>query len=346
MPGLDRGARRGTHRLAVVRVTCDEARRSCVTALVATLILPGTPRAEPRPTYRIALLDAVPAAQNVANLDALRRGLRERGYVEGRNLVIEYRSADGRVERYPELAAELVRLHVDLIIARGTPATRAAQRATQTIPVIMATMGDAHPLVASFAHPGGNITGVTTFSTELSGKRIELLAELVPRMRRVGLLHDMANSAARQEWEETRKAAKALGLFAELFDTRDEPSIERAFEQAKRSSIDALVVGADGLLQMHLDPIVALANQSRIPTAYPGRDFVEAGGLVAYAVDYPDLYYRFASYVDRILKGARAADLPVEQPARFELVINLRTARALGITVPPSLLIRANEVIE
>jgi putative ABC transport system substrate-binding protein len=264
-----------------------DARRSFVSALAVTLLRPRVVHAQEHRIYRIAMLEAVPAARNAANLAALRRGLRERGYVEGRNLVIEYRSADGHADRFPALAAEVVRLGVDLIIARGTPATTAAKRATQTVPVVMATMGDAHPLVASFAHPGGNVTGLTTFSTELSAKRIELLAEL-----------------------------------------------------------DSLVVGADGLTQLHLHRIVGLANEAHLPAAYPGRDFVEAGGLIAYGVDYPDLYYRFASYVDRILKGARPGDLPVEQPARFELVINAGTARELGLTVPTSLRLRANEVIE
>ncbi|HEY3583634.1 MAG TPA: ABC transporter substrate-binding protein [Casimicrobiaceae bacterium] len=323
-----------------------DARRSFVSALAVTLLRPRVVHAQEHRIYRIAMLEAVPAARNAANLAALRRGLREHGYVEGRNLVIDYRSADGHADRFPELAAEVVRLGVDLIIARGTPATSAAKRATQTVPVVMATMGDAHALVASFAHPGGNVTGLTTFSTELSAKRIELLAELVPHLRHVGLLHDMANSAARPEWEETRKAAKALGLDAELFDARDAAGVERAFTHARRSAIDALVVGADGLTQLQLHRIVALANEAHMPAAYPGRDFVEAGGLIAYGVDYPDLYYRFASYVDRILEGARPGDLPVEQPARFELVINAGTARKLGLIVPASLRLRANEVIE
>ena len=287
MPGVGRSARDATGRVDVDRPPFADARRSFVSALAVTLLRPRVVHAQEHRIYRIAMLEAVPAVRNAANLAALRRGLRERGYVEGRNLVIEYRSADGHADRFPALAAEVVRLGVDLIIARGTPATTAAKRATQTVPVVMATMGDAHPLVASFAHPGGNVTGLTTFSTELSAKRIELLAEL-----------------------------------------------------------DSLVVGADGLTQLHLHRIVGLANEAHLPAAYPGRDFVEAGGLIAYGVDYPDLYYRFASYVDRILKGARPGDLPVEQPARFELVINAGTARELGLTVPTSLRLRANEVIE
>src|SRR5216110_2433320 len=184
--------------------------------------------------YRIGILEPIPAARNAANLEALRKGLRELGYVEGRNLVIEYRSADGRAERFPDLASELVRLKVDLIVTRGTPAAIAAKNATGTIPVVMATMGGPGAIVQSFAHPGGNITGVTTFSTELTAKRIELLKELVPNLSRVALLHNMGNPAAPPEWEETKMAARSLGLQAELFDVRSQSDLRRAFEQAVR----------------------------------------------------------------------------------------------------------------
>jgi len=296
--------------------------------------------------YRVGILEPIPAAQNAANLDALRKGLRELGYVEGQNLIIEYRSADGRAERFPELASELVRLKVDLLVTRGTPAARAAKNATGTIPVVMATMGDPRAIVASFAHPGGNITGVTTFSTELQAKRIELLKELVPNLSRVALLHNMGNPAAPPEWEETKTAARSLGLQAELLDVRSQGEIGRAFERAVRQHVDALVIGADGLTQMHQQTIVDLVARNRLPAAYPAREFVEAGGLIAYAVNYPDLYFRFASFVDKIFKGAKPGELPVEQPTKFELVINLKTAKALGLTIPQSLLLRADEVIQ
>lgn len=295
--------------------------------------------------YRIGMLEVVPAARNAANLDALRKGLRDLGYVEGRNLIIEYRSADGRAERFQDLASELVRLKVDLIVTRGTPAARAAKIATETIPVIMATMGDPRAIVASFARPGGNVTGVTTFSTELTAKRLQLLKELVPRLSRVGLLHNMGNPAAPPEWEETKTAARSLGLSAELLDVRSEDELDRTLDLAARKHVGALLIGADGLVQMHQQAIIDFAARHRLPAAYPAREFVESGGLIAYAVNYPDLYYRFATFVDKIIKGAKPAELPVEQPARFELVINLRTARALGLTIPQSLLLRANEVI-
>ena len=311
--------------------------------LVAPLAAAAQPAGK---VYRIGILETIPAAQNAANLAALRKGLRDLGYVEGRNLIIEYRSAHGRAERFPDLASELVRLKVDLIVTRGTPAARAAKNATGTIPVVMATMGDPRAIVASFANPGGNITGVTTFSTELTAKRFELLKELVPNLSRVALLHNMGNPAAPPEWEETKTAARSLGLQAELLDVRSQGDLGRAFELAVRQRVDALVIGADGLTQMHQQTIVDLVARNRLPAAYPAREFVEAGGLIAYAVNYPDLYFRFASFVDKIFKGAKPGELPVEQPTKFELVINLKTAKALGLTIPPAVLARADEVIE
>lgn len=295
--------------------------------------------------YHIGILETIPAAQNAANLNALRKGLRDLGYVEGRNLVIEYRSADGRAERFPDLATELVRLKVDLIVTRGTPATNAVRSASETIPVVMAAM---RPLavVASLAQPSGNITGVTTFSTELTGKRIELLKELVPSLSRVALLHNMGNPAAPPEWEEVKTAARSLGLKSELLDVRSQGDLVRAFELAARQRVGALVIGADGLTQMHQQAIVDLLARNRLPAAYPAREFVEAGGLIAYAVNYPDLYFRFASFVDKIFKGAKPGELPVEQPTNFELVINLKTAKALGLSIPQSILLRADEVIQ
>src|SRR5207249_5431796 len=216
--------------------------------------------------------------------------------------------------------------------------------ATETIPVAMAAM---RPLaiVASLAQPSGKITGVTTFSTELTAKRIELLKELVPNLSRVALLHNMGNPAAPPEWDETRMAARSLGLRAELLDVRSEGDLGRAFERAVRQHVDALLIGADGLTQLHQQMIVDLVARNRLPASYPAREFVEAGGLIAYAVNYPDLYFRFASFVDKIFKGAKPGELPVEQPTKFELVINLKTAKALGLTIPQSVLLRADEVI-
>jgi putative ABC transport system substrate-binding protein len=322
-------------------------RRAFIRCVASALLAPPLAHGQQAgKVFRIGILEAIPAAQNAANLDALRKGLRELGYVEGRNLIIEYRSADGRAERFPELASELVRLKVDLILTRGTPAARAAKEATATIPVVMATMGDPRAMVASFARPGSNITGETTFSTELTAKRIELLKELVPNLSRIALLHNMGNPAAAPEWDETKTAAQSLGLQAELLDVRSEGDLGRAFGRAVRQHVDALLIGADGLTQLHRQMIVDLVARHRLAASYPAREFVEAGGLMAYAVSYPDLYFRLASFVDRIFKGARPDDLPVEQAAKFDFAVNARTARTLGIVVPASILVSADRVIE
>src|SRR5436309_6665806 len=217
-------------------------RRTFIGGVAGALLAPLSANAQqPSKIYRIGILEAIPAAQNAANLDSLRKGLRELGYVEGRNLIIEYRSADGRAERFPELASDLVHLKVDLIVTRGTPAAIAAKNATETIPVVMATMGGPGAIVATFAPPGGNITGVTTFSTELTAKRIEIIKELVPSLSRIALLHNMGNRAVPREWEETKTAARSLRLQAELLDVRSQGDLGGAFEQAVRQHVDAVV---------------------------------------------------------------------------------------------------------
>src|SRR5215211_3327899 len=316
----------------------DKKRREFITLLGGAAVWPFAAHAQQETKiYRIGILEPIPAAQNAANLDSLRTGLRDLGYVEGRNLVIEYRSADGRAERFPDLASELVHLKVDLIVTRGTPATRAVQKATGAIPVVMATMGGPGAIVPSFARPAGNITGVITFSTELTGKRVEILKELAPGLSRIALLHNMGNPAVPPEWEETRTAARSLGLQTELLDVRSEGDLGPAFELAVRQHVDGLVVGADGLTQMHQQSIIELVARNRLPAVYPAREFVEAGGLIAYAVNYPDLYLRLASLIDKIFRGAKPGDLPVEQPTKFELIINSNTAKTLGLTIPPTL---------
>jgi putative tryptophan/tyrosine transport system substrate-binding protein len=298
--------------------------------------------------YRIGVLETTSAALNAANFDALRQGLRQHGYIEGQNLVIEYRSADGRAERFPDLAAELVRLNVDLIVTRGTPAIFAAKNATKTIPVVMAASGD--PLgagvVAGLARPSGNVTGLSAFVTELQAKRLELLREMVPRINRIAALLNMSIPAEPPQWEETKAAARTLAIEPQLLDVRKPEDLGRAFETAIRQRADALVVGINVLTQANRRPIADLATKHRLPAIYASREFVDDGGLVVLGVSYPDLYRRAATYVDKILKGAKPADLPIEQPTKFELIINLKTAKALGIEVPPTLLARADEVIE
>jgi putative tryptophan/tyrosine transport system substrate-binding protein len=321
-------------------------RREFVAGIASWAAWPIATRAQQAgKVHRIGILETVPVARNAANLEALRKGLRDLGYIEGRNLIIEYRSADGRADRFPDLVSELVHRNIDLIVARGTPATMAAKDATE-LPVVMATMMAPGAIVASFARPGGNITGVTTFSTELSAKRVEIIKELVPSLSRVALLHNMGNPAVPPEWEETKMAARTLGLHPELLDVRNENDLGAAFEIALQKHVEALVIGADGLTQTHQKAIVEFAASNSLPAIYPAREFVEGGGLIAYAVNYPDLYFRFASFIDKIFKGMKLGELPVEQPTKFELVINLRTAKALGLTIPPPLLARADEVIE
>jgi putative ABC transport system substrate-binding protein len=307
-----------------------------------------TARADDVRAYRIGVLDTMPLALNHANIDALRRGLREHGYVEGNNLQIQYRSADGRPDRFPLLAAELVRLGVDLIVTRGTPAAKAARAATTTIPVVMAAIGE--PLsvgvVDSLARPGGNITGLSTFVTELSAKRVELLKEAFPATTRVGFMQNIGNPVSAPQWEATQAAAKALGISAELFDVRSDSDISSAFAIIGAHNVDALSVGIDALTRATAAMIVTLAAGLRLPTAYPGREFVDVGGMLSYGPSYPDLYYRAASFVDKIFKGARPGELPIEQPTKLELVINLKTAKTLGLEVPAALIARADEVIE
>jgi putative tryptophan/tyrosine transport system substrate-binding protein len=302
----------------------------------------------PAKIYRIGVLETVSSSLNVKNLDALRRGLRELGYVESRNYILEYRSADGDAERFPALADELVRLHVDLIVTRGTPAAQAAKNATETIPVVMAAIGE--PLgigvVASLARPGGNVTGFSAFVTELAGKRVELAKELRPGTSTVGLLNNMGNPVVPPQWEATKKAAKVLGIEAVLLDIRRRDDIPRAFETANAQHVDILLVGIEVLIQENRQLITDLAAKHRLPAIYASKEFVDVGGLMTYGVSYPDLYFRSATLIDKIFRGAKPGDLPVEQPTKLELIVNLKTAKALGVDVPPTLLTRADEVIE
>jgi putative ABC transport system substrate-binding protein len=298
--------------------------------------------------YRIGLLETVPEDQNAGNLAALRQGLRELGYVEGQNLEFAYRSAEGRPERFPELAAELVRLPVDLIVTRGTPATQAAKAATTTLPIVMAAIGE--PLntgvVASLAHPGGNVTGLSSLVIELAGKRVELLKETFPSIGLVGFMINMGNPVAAPQWEACEAAARTLGIKAQLIDVRNEAEIRAAFAALPAHPLDALSVGIDGVIQANAETIAVHAAADKLVTIFPAREFAQAGGLLSYGPSYPDLYFRVAGLIDKIFRGAKPGDLPVEQPTKLELVVNLKTARALGVEVPASLLARADEVIE
>jgi putative ABC transport system substrate-binding protein len=298
--------------------------------------------------YRIGILETSPAALNAANLAAFRRGLRDHGYREGDDLVIEYRSADGRDDRFPDLAAQLNRMKVDVIVTRGTPAALAAKNATKTIPIVLSGLGDpvANGIVANLARPGANVTGLSSATNELQAKRLELLAELVPGVTLVAALFNMSNPTIPFQWNETEKAANLLDVRIKLFDVRTHDDLTRAMHDAVEQRVGGLVVGLDGLTQTYRQPIVDLAAARRLPAIYASREFTDVGGLATYGVNFPDLYRRAAGYVDKILKGADPGDLPVERPAKFELVINLKTARALGLMVSPTLLARADDVIE
>jgi putative ABC transport system substrate-binding protein len=319
-----------------------------VSAAASASVRPSPVRAQASGIYRIGVLETVPPDRNKANFGALLRGLREHGYIEGQNLQIEYRSADGDADRFPALVAELIGRGIDLIVTRGTPAAKSAKAATATIPIVMAAIGDSLGVgvVASLAHPGGNVTGFSAFVTELSGKRVELLKETFPSIARVGLLQNMGNPVSPPQWEAMLSAAKTLGLSAEMFDVRGDRDIAIAFEAMRQRRVNALSVGIDAVTQANAATIAKLAAEQKLPTVYPAREFAEVGGLLSYGVDYPDLYYRAAGLVDKIFKGAQPASLPVEQPTKLELVINLRTAKTLGLEIPSTLLARADEVIE
>ena len=316
----------------------------------ATAVYPFVVRAQPqsRKVFHIGVLETTSQALNGDNLDAFRQGLLKSGYVEGQNLVIEYRSGDGREERFPNLAIELARLNVDLILARGTPAALAAKNATRIIPIVLVGIGDpvANGIVASLAHPGANITGLSASATELYAKRLELLLELVPRVARIAFLTNLGNPNEQLNWQQIEMAARARGIRPQLLDVRKPEDFERAFNDASERRIDALVVALDGLLSQNRQIIVDLAAKHRLPAIYGSSEFTIPGGLAAYGPSYSDLYLRAANYVDKILNGARPADLPVELPTKFQLVINLKTSKSLGLTIPPTILARADEVIE
>jgi putative ABC transport system substrate-binding protein len=293
---------------------------------------------------RIGMAEPVSAELNAAYLAAFRQVLQDLGYIEGRNLVIEHRSADGDASRFPALISELIALNVDLIVARGTPAALAAKKATSTIPVLIA-VGEPLLVVESLARPGGNITGFSGVQPELEPKRMELLREMAPATSGVAALLNMSNPVTAPQLKELQAATNAKGWRFQLFDVRSREDIESAFGALDKAS-DALVVGLEGVTQAHRKLIAELAAKHRLPAIYGGREFVEAGGLMFYGPSFTDIYRRLAIYADKIFKGSKPADLPVEQPTKLELVINGRAARALGIAIPLTLQAQADEVIE
>jgi putative tryptophan/tyrosine transport system substrate-binding protein len=296
--------------------------------------------------HRIGVLETIPRERNTANFSAFREKLRALGYVEGLTIEIDYVSADGDLSRFGSLAQQLVRSKADVIVTRGTPAVVAAKAATSTIPIVMAAIGDPLIVVSSLARPGGNITGLTSIGQELQGKRVEILREVLGKPGRVAALLNYGNPGQTGHGAEIEAATQALGGTAVLHDVRSAADIERAFASGPAERIDGYVVAIDGIVQANLALVVDLAARSGRPAIFAAREFVEAGGLMSYGVFYPDNYSRAATFVDKILKGAKPADIPVEQPTKFELVINGKTAKALGITIPPTLLAFATEVIE
>ena len=289
-----------------------------------------------------------PSPAATALFDAFCDGLRELGWIKGKNVTVELRYAENRVERLPEVAAELVRINVDVIVGRGTLGPLAAKRATSTIPIVMAGSGDplGSGLVASLARPGGNVTGMSLMVPDLGGKRLELLKELLPRLARVAVLWDAANPYPAIVFKETQAAAQALAIDVQSLEVRAADDFDGVFEVARKQRPDALITVEDPLTFNYQKRIADFALANQLPSLHGVREFVVAGGLLSYRANVADLYRRAASYVDKILKGAKPADLPVQQPTKFELVINLQTAKTLGLTVPPMLLARADEVVE
>ena len=319
--------------------------------LLATVLLTTafpTQAQQPVKIPRIAYLTVAPLAANAARVEAFRRGLRELGYVEGKNIAIEWRSGEGKLKTEGELVAEAVRLKVDAIVTSGPTMTRAAKQATVTIPIVMTFDSDpvGSGFIASLARPGGNITGLSALSPELSGKQLELLKEIVSKLSRVAVIGNSNEPANPKTLKEIELAAGALGVQVQSLDVLGPKDIETAFRAATKARADALVVLPSPVLTDQRTKLAALALKSRLPAIYFRLAFVEAGGLMSYGTSFTDLSRRAATYVDKILKGTKPADLPVEQPTKFELMINLKTAKQIGLTIPPNVLARADRVIK
>ena len=303
---------------------------------------------EPKKTGRIGFLGATSSSTVTPRIEAFRQGLHELGYVDGENITIEYRYADGKPERLPGFAAELVHLKVDVIVTGGPTATRPAKNATDTVPIVMAADLDpvANGFVTSLARPGGNITGLSILAPEISGKQLELLKEIVPKLSRVAFLRNSNEPATPHIIKEIEAASEALQLRLQKLDIRNSKDIEMAFREARNGRADAVVVPVMPILNSERAQIAELALKNRLPTVYGQPEYVENGGLIYYGPSVTAMFRRAATYVDKILKGAKPSDLPVEQPTKFELVINLKTAKQIGLTVPQSVLYRADRVIK
>src|SRR5262245_44327840 len=302
---------------------------------------------QPAKITRIGYLDAVSLSVNAVRIEAFRQGLGKLGYVEGKSIFIEWRSADGKLDRLPALAAELIPLKVDLIVTGGRSATRAAKEATSTIPIVMAQDSDpvANGFVASLARPGGNITGLSTLAPELSGKQLELMKEIIPKLSRVAVFGSSTNPDNAQSLREVDLAARAFKVQLQHLDVLDPQDIETSFRAATNGRPDGVIVLNGAVFESRRTQLVDLAGKSRLPAIYYKSEFVEDGGLMTYGTSWTDLSRRTATYVDKILNGAKPGDLPIEQPKKFELVINLKAAKQIGLTIPPNVLARADKVI-
>jgi putative ABC transport system substrate-binding protein len=303
---------------------------------------------QPKKVPRIGFLSGVSSSSMSARFEAFRQGLRELGYVEGKNIHIENRWAEGKVDRLSNLASELVRLKVDVIVTTGPTPTRSARKASVTIPIVMTQDDDpvGNGFAASLARPGGNITGLATLAPEISGKQLELLKEIVPKLFRVGVLGDVTRLGNPQALREVNLAKDAVGVQIQYLEVRESKDIENAFRAASKERAEAVLVLGSSILLSQRRQVADLAVKSRLPTIYGRPEYVEDGGLVFYGPSYTDLSRRAATYVDKILKGAKPADLPIEQPKKFELVINLKAAKQIGLTIPPNVLVRADRVIK
>jgi putative ABC transport system substrate-binding protein len=296
---------------------------------------------------RIGRLAITPDSAESARIEAFRHGLRELGYIEGKNIVIEWRTAEEKLDRLPALAAELVRLKVDVIVTAGSTPTRAAKRATSTTPIVMSNDNDpiGDGFVASLARPGGNITGLSNFAPELSGKRLEILSEVVPKLSRLAILGTSTNPGYAQVIREVELAAKAFGMKLQNVDVLDSKDIETAFRVASKGRADGVLVLTSAILVPQRVKLAELAVKNRLPAIYSNSQYVEAGGLMFYGVNVLELDRRAPTYVDKILKGRKPAELPVEQPKKFEFIVNLKAAKQIGLTIPPNVLVRADRVI-
>jgi putative ABC transport system substrate-binding protein len=324
--------------------------RSIISIAVSVILYAlcvSTEAQQPKKVPRIGYLTVSTPSAQASRVEAFRQGLRDFGYVEQKNIIIEYRYAEGKLERQSKLAAELVRLKVDIIVSAGPTVTSAVKEATATIPIVMAFDNDpvGSGFVTSLARPGGNITGLSSLSPELSGKQLELLKETLPKLSRVAVLGNSNEPANPKSLREIELAAGAFRVQLQYLDVLGPKDIETAFRDASKGRADAVLVLASSVLNIHQKQAIELAVKSRLPAIYARPEIVEAGGLMTYGVSINDLYRRAATYVDKILKGAKPMDLPVEQPTKFELVINLKTAKQIGLTIPPNVLARADKVI-